>query len=796
MKDRYCRWVVAHPIVNIVVPLLFCAILAVGLGSLSFRSDHRIFFSAENEDLIALDEIEQKFTKNDNLMLLVTAKESDIFTAANLQALLDLTQAAWTLPHVKRVDSIVNFQNVSGEGDEVTIDHVLRRQDPLTDTAIARVRAAVMGEPLLVNRLISPDGRVTGVAVRFQLEDAKKDTAVPEIVLAARTLAASMAQRWPGVELRLSGSVPMDYAFVEASERDLTTLTPAMLVIITILIGVMLGSVGEASMTLVVIVLSIVGAMGIAGFLGIPLSPPSATAPNIIMTLATADCIHLIWSAMHNLHGGMEKRRAIEKALIDDFAPIFYTTLTTVIGFLSMNFSESPPFQHLGNITALGVILAWLLAITVLPATMVLLPMRRRAYSAWMSRAGGRLFDLISVRPVPVLLSTLTIGLGLAAFTFTNQLDDRFVNYFDDSFEFRRDTDYMAERLTGIYYIDYKLAQGESNGIANPAYLADAEAFANWFRAQPEVVHVEVITDILKKINQVMNPLGATSSGHGGPALGLAEADGRVAQDVAIAGSSHGMTPPSGYVVPQDRAVAAQYLLLYEMSLPHGLDLKDRMTVDKSATRMTVSLKNLSTAQVLDLLDRADQWAAQNMPAVEQVRGTGTTVVFSHIGMRNIREMIDGTVLSMVSISLLLFFIFRSLTAGMLGVLTNTLPVLIVLGAWGLLVGEVGMAVAVIASMTLGIVVDDTIHFLSTYLRARRVLGETARMAVRRTMMETGPAMFTSTVVLAGGFFCLAFSGFQINAWIGLMTAITILVAAVFDLLLLPTILIALGDRR
>lgn len=305
----------------------------------------------------------------------------------------------------------------------------------------------------------------------------------------------------------------------------------------------------------------------------------------------------------------------------------------------------------------------------------------------------------------------------------------------------------------------------------------------------------QVITDILKKINLVMNP--DRQQADGVPLSYLAaKSGGAVEQDAVPGGAAAPFRQPGGYVVPEDRAVAAQYLLLYEMSLPHGLDLKDRMTVDKSATRMTVSLKNLSTGEVLDLLDRAERWAGENLRVIAQPKGTGTTVVFAHIGMRNIREMIDGTVLSIASISLLLFFIFRSLTAGVIGVFTNAAPALIVLGAWALIVGEVGMAVAVIASMTLGIVVDDTIHFLDRYLHARRVLGETARAAVRHAMRVTGPAMFTSTVVLASGFFCLALSGFQINAWLGLMTAITILVAAAFDLLLLPSMLIVMGGRR
>ena len=302
---------------------------------------------------------------------------------------------------------------------------------------------------------------------------------------------------------------------------------------------------------------------------------------------------------------------------------------------------------------------------------------------------------------------------------------------------------------------------GRPDGISQTRYLQQIDSLAGWLRQQPEVTHVAALSDIMRTVNRGMN---------GGN--------------------------DNAYVLPQDSARAAQYLMLYEMSLPVGLDLREQVTADKSASRMTVGLQNLSTQEVLALVERAGGWMRQHAPQLaEATSATGTTVLFSHIGQRNIEQMLVGTFIALGAISLVLFFAFGSAVLGGAGIATNLVPPLASLGGWALFVGEVGMAVATIAAVTLGIVVDDTIHFIVAAQRARR-RGLDASEAVLQAMLKAGPGILGTTVVLAIGFACLAFSGFQINAWMGLMTAIVICVAFLFDMLFLPALLIYLRNWK
>lgn len=242
------------------------------------------------------------------------------------------------------------------------------------------------------------------------------------------------------------------------------------------------------------------------------------------------------------------------------------------------------------------------------------------------------------------------------------------------------------------------------------------------------------------------------------------------------------------YRLPESRNLAAQYLLLYEMSLPYGLDLNDQVNVNRSSLRVIALMKAMSSNNMLAVEYRAKDWLARNIPE-NNVRVASPILMFAHIGERNIKSMLVGTVSALVLISMMLIFIFRSLKLGLISMIPNLLPAGIAFGFWGLTNGQVGLGLSVVTSMTLGIVVDDTIHFLSKYRYATDIKGLNSDAGVRYAFSTIGIAMITTSIVLVAGFLVLGMSHFSINSDIGLMTAITIGVAMLLELLLLPPLL-------
>ncbi|MBT3012445.1 MAG: MMPL family transporter [Candidatus Thiodiazotropha sp. (ex Lucina pensylvanica)] len=759
MKESFFRFVLNNRLLVIFLAVTISLLMGSGIQHLAFSNDYRMFFSEENPQLKAFEQLQNTYTKNDNVLFVIAPRDGKVFTRETLTAVAELTKESWQIPYSLRVDSITNFQHTHAEGDDLIVEDLVLDPQSLNDEELAEKQRIATSDPLLVNRLISPSAHTTGVNVTVQLPG-KKLTEVPEVANRAREMAKNIEAAYPNIDIHLTGMVMMNNAFPSASQDDMTSLYPIMFAAVILVLVVMLRSIPGTLSTVIIIILMIIATMGLTGWLGIKMSPPTTTVPIVIMTLAIADCVHILVNFLHFMRDGQNKYEAMMESLRINLQPIFLTTLTTAIGFLSLNFSEAPPFRDLGNMAAMGVVLAFFLSITFLPAMMMLLPVKALSGDTLGSIAMVRFSDFVVRYKKQLLWGMGMVVLLLISQIPNNRLDDQFVKYFDETITFRQATDYTTENLTGIYLIEYSLESGETGGISDPQFLQRVEEFANWYRQQPHVLHVNSITDIMKRLNRNMH----------------ADND-------------------DWYRLPDQRDLSAQYLLLYEFSLPFGLDLNNQINVKKSATRFTVTMESISTTQLLEIEERAQAWLQENAPGM-RIDGASPTIMFAHIGNRNIISMLKGTTLALVMISVILIFALRSLRVGGLSLIPNLVPMGMAFGLWGIFVGEVGLALSVVTGMTLGIVVDDTVHFLSKYLRARREKDMDRENAVRYAFSTVGTALWVTTLVLMVGFGILAFSHFQLNAGMGLLTAITLGLALIADFLFLPPLLIYFGGKK
>ena len=751
MIESYTRWIIRWKYLVVLITLALTFAAASGGRFLGFSNDYRMFFGEDNPQLLAFEKMQATFNKNDNVLFVVTPKSGKVFTKETLTVIKDITKEAWQTPYSTRVDSITNHQHTTAEEDDLIVDDLVVDPDSLSDSDLLKIQSIAINEPMLVHRLVSPDSKFAGVNVTVQLPGKALDE-VPKTVAFARVLKQKMLAKYPEVEIRLVGMAVMNNAFPEASQDDVANLYPLALGFIVLTLFILLRGLSGTIATFIMIIMSIMTAMGLAGWSGILLSPPVMSAPIMILTMAVADAVHLLVTMRHELAIGMDKDKAMIESMRINFRPIFVTTLTTMLGFLSLNFSDAPPFHDLGNIASVGVAAAFIFSITFLPAIVSILPAtgkREVAGKQMMTKFG----EFVIAKQKPLLIGNTLIIIGLAAMVPLNELNDQFVNYFDESIEFRRDSDYAAENLTGVYYIDYALSTGESGGISEPGYLADVAKFSQYLRAQPEVMHVQTISDTFKRLNKNM----------------------------------HG-DDPAWQRLPEERNLAAQYLLLYEMSLPYGLDLNNQIDVDKSATKVAVTLKTLTSNEVIAFDDAAIQWLKENTPSI-QPYNSSPTIMFAHLGKRNINSMLTGTTIALILISAVLIFFLGSLKYGIISLLPNLTPALAAFGIWGITVGQVGIGLSIVTGMTLGIIVDDTVHFLSKYLRARREKGLNAEDAVRYAFNNVGLALLVTSVVLVVGFMIMAQSHFYLNSSMGLLTSAVIMIALLIDLTLLPALL-------
>jgi len=250
------------------------------------------------------------------------------------------------------------------------------------------------------------------------------------------------------------------------------------------------------------------------------------------------------------------------------------------------------------------------------------------------------------------------------------------------------------------------------------------------------------------------------------------------------------------FKVPESRELAAQYLLLYELSLPLGLGLDDTINNSRSASRLTVSFSKADSVYILELEKRSLDWLANNAPAIHVSEGTGLDIVFANLTFRNINSMMNGTSMALILISFLLILALRSFKIGLISLIPNIVPAILAYGIWGMINGQIDTAVSVVVCLSLGIVVDDTVHFLSKYLRARREQGLDADNAIRYAFNTVGNALIVTSTVLVGGFMIMQFSHFHPSNNMGMLLAITILVALLVDFLFLPPLLLLLDKNK
>lgn len=755
----YGRWIVRNRWVVLVLSIIAFAIAASGVRFLTMNPDARVFFSEDNPHLVALEQLENTYVKAENLLFILAPQDGEVFTRRTLEAVEWLTEKCWQTPYSTRVDSISNFQHTRADGDDLVVRDLIQNAAQFSDEDVSMVRAIALDRPALAGRLLSHKGHVTAVQV-LVIKPEKSLNEVPEIMVFARDLREQFQAKYPNIDVYLNGSVAINMAFAEIPLQELKKLLPLMFLLILVIIGISTRTTWGTIATFLVIFMSVFIALGVAGWAGAVLVPSSEIAPIIILTLSVAHSVHILSSMRLSMQGGLGKHDALVEALRINMAPVFITSITTTIGFMCMNFSDAPPFRLLGNIVATGVMVAFVLSITLLPSLVSILPARVAQRNGIGSRVMDRLAGFVVMHREKLFWGTGAAIVVLALGILRIDLDDNFLKYFDHSVPIRVTSDFTESNLNGLQMLQYSVPARDEGGIADPDYLTKLEAFGRWFKSQPKVTHVAAITEVFKRLNESMNG-----------------------------------DDPDFYRLPEERDLAAQYLLLYEMSLPYGLDLNNQINVRKSASQLMVSVKEISSKEIRQLDARAQVWLSENMPGAH-APGTGLSVVFSYISGRNINSMLAGSITALVVISMILIFALRSLKMGLISLIPNLFPAAMAFGLWGYVQGNVGLAIAIVLAMTLGIVVDDTVHFLSKYLRARREHGMDAVEATRYAFRTVGVALWITSITLVTGFGALSISSFKVNSDMGLLSGITIAFALLADFLFLPPLLMKLDRAR
>ena len=731
------------------IPLLVLA-LASNLKHLEMDGSYRIWFGEDSKILTDYDNFRKTFG-NDDAVIITFKDEKGIFTKKALKSIDNITQELWRMKYVARVDSITNYQYVHASNedpDDVIVEDFIQDIENASDTYLANRKEIAVNDSLIVDGFISRDGTTTMIAARLtpKVND-KSDKSLEIMDMVEKILAPEIEKT--GYKYWINGGPALNKSFVEIGTSDATTFTPLVIIASMILLFLLFRRVSGSLIPIGVVIFTFMIVLAVQVMLGFKLNNFTANLPVFIVAIGIADAVHIYIIWIMYKREGQSNKDAVLHSVQKNMLPVFLTSLTTAIGFATLTISKVIPVFTLGVATASGAVLAFFISLFWMPAVLLLLKkdIKAKEVEKTVSKKSFGYGEFIVQNDKKIVLITTLIFAVLAVGLFKVKVDSNTIRYFDESVEIRKSTEFLAQNLTGPMAYEIVIDSGKKDGIKDPEFMKTVEKFYEEYQAKfPDVRHLSSLVDVVKRFNKVL--------------------DGKDE-------------------IPDSQNLIAQYLLLYSLSLPQGMELNDKMDINEQKLRVTGRINIVDTSKDLEMINYAHDWW-ENTPYSANVNGQ--TAMFAYMQSDVTDTLIYSLSLAIFLVSIVMLLIFKRIKLLWVFVLPNLLPVMLVVGLMGWIGINIDIGVAIAGAIIIGVAVDDTIHFLVKYFDARK-RGLSLADSFDEVLRYAGRAIFFTTLILSVSFSVFAFSTFTPNQNFGIVTASALIIAFVVDLLLLPALL-------
>ncbi len=697
-----------------------------------------------------------------------------VFDLEVMRSIRELTAELEAVPFVKEVTSLSNAEFLEGVPDGIEI-HELLEEFPESQEELLAIRRRVLQEPLYVGGLVSEDGRYAALIVEMYastvspLEELRLDpdagdglsNLYPQVPY-HRIEEILARPEYQEIRFQHVGEVPLNAIYNEVVQGESGMLGGLTLAAIALLLFVFfrraIGVIGP----MVVVALSILVAIAWLGVAGWNLDLMFIMLPTLLIAVGVADSVHII-AEFRAFHAELGDRREAASRTLSLVGPAcLLTSLTTAAGMASMSIAPIVAISHFAIYSAVGVMAAFLFSMTLL---FVLLSFGRRhlervATAEEVARAkGGARFQRglaavahFDVRHRRAILSWFALlfvvsTLGIARL----RVDSNFMHEFSADEPVRRATEYVDGIMGGTLSVVYLFDSGHPEGIVDPQVLGEIERVQREAETHADTVQKTYsVADVIVDLNQAFH-----------------EED------------------PSFRVLPETRDLTAQYLLLYEMS--GGEEVRDYVSSDFARASLQVRSRTVATSVLGEMVDGVERYLEEQPVTASSVSVTGVGALWLELQDYITRSQIRGFLLAFIVIAALLCFVFQSLRIGMVAMIPNLSPVVFTLGFMGWFDIPLDYVRLLIASVAIGISVDDTIHHVMRYQTEFRRSGSYER-ALHASMADVGRALFITSAVLVVGFLMLAFSRLDTMLMFGSLLAITIAIALIADFFLMPAL--------
>ncbi|MEM8766295.1 MAG: MMPL family transporter [Pseudomonadota bacterium] len=686
-------------------------------------------------------------------VLFVFERSPDLFSRSALEAMEDLTRRYTEVEGAVAVGSIMNRRLNESDANRYDRDYLFPLLDDLTEADIAEIRSIALADEDLTQSQMSPEGDLALASIKYTPPE---DTQEARLRVARSIIALRDALRadHPDVQIYALSGAMFELDGYNAQVRDNQVLMPLVIVIAIALLWFCLRSFTSALALFAVSFTSVALAIGSYGWLGIAFNQISNLGPIVVFVVAIAHGIHVVSIYAQGLHEGLSRMDAMRESLAINLNPVTLATITTATGFLSLNYCTSPGIYGFGNVVAIGVVWAYVLSLLVLPALVLLLPTSKTPKPLGIQRFIELIKHWVATREGVLFWGWALLIVATLAMLPLNKMDFSRLSFVDEESDLHHVMTALAEKIGNDRALAYGIYSDSYYGITENEFLGQVDTFTQWLETQPEASFVTSYADLLRSMN-------------------LAEND----------------DDPAFDRLPEDQLQIIDYLVGYQLIQEIEPSLEPIFNSDYSAIRLMVGTSNLTNGEIVAFNERIEDWIDTNIQGEVEVLHGDNSILMARLNQSITTELMQGFTLSLALITLTLIIGLRSWRYGLLSIIPNLFPATIVFGFWGLFLGEIGPYVLMLFSISIGLVVDDSVHILSKYLVAKR-RGETPETAVQYALDKGGSAITITTLSLAVGTFILIFSGTFYFQNVSLLLTPIIVVALLLDLMFLPPLLL------
>ncbi|MBU1233051.1 MAG: MMPL family transporter [Proteobacteria bacterium] len=765
---KIARWSFRHHWLAIIFVLTIFTALISQIPSLTTDMSNEGFFRPDDKVLVDYNEFRNQFGKDE--FIVVSIRGADVFNLDFLKRLRDLHHDLENeVSFLDEVTSLVNIRNTWGQGDELFVEDFLERW-PENGDDLNELKKRAGENTLYENFILNKEGTVTAVIIKPLAcnPDSKvllqvEGTCQPMTNVQNREMVTTIEKilkRYDGEDFSvlMSGMPAVIESLNITLEKDLAIIIPMIFLMVSIFLGLLFRRISGVVYPVLIFTFSLLSAIGIMAALGIPMTGITTILPSFILVVSISDSVHILALFYPAFQKTGDRETAIVAAMEHSGLPVLMTSVTTAAGLASFASAKVAPVADLGIVTPIGVFLALLYTVFLLPALLALFPVKKKESVQRRERIFETIFDkiaAISCEKQWWVIGSFTVLLLVAIAGVTQlRFEHNALKWFPKDSKIRLATEEIDREMRGTVSFDVVIDTGKADGLYDPDFIRSLEEaalkFGNYKTEDLFVGKVLALTTVLKETNRALHDNN---------------------QDY--------------YSIPDNSELIAQELFLFQLS--GSDDLEELVDQQFSKTRFTMHVPYRDTSRYKKFVSDVRSDLVERFPECDIVT-TGVNAIFVEILNNVMTSMTRSYTIALVLISGLMILMLGKIRMGLLSMIPNLFPIVLIMGLMGWCGIPLDFGTILIGSITLGLVVDDTIHFLHNFARYYDEYGD-PKKATQKTLNTVGRAMLVTSLVLAGGFLCDLFSELTLNKYSGFLIASTILAALITDYFLAPAIL-------